>query len=191
VEYLQELLGLKLHKDIKVDGDFGQTTVNAVLAFQKSAGLEVDGTVGNQTWAALRDGAPEKPSTDQRAPHSFEETGKQARWYMKDLQAMYDPALDELQLMAISTGEQPIDDNKATVRITPPNGKAKVVAVVIGPPDGKPFGDQAEPYTVKLKNFKATFLAATPEVKPEDCTVEAYFDQEIGGESFKGAIISL
>ncbi|MEJ0048651.1 MAG: hypothetical protein WDN04_23000 [Rhodospirillales bacterium] len=110
---------------------------------------------------------------------------------MKDETALYDPARDELQLLAISTGEKPIDENKATIRITPPNGKAKVVAVVIGPSDGKPFGDQAEPYTVKVPKFKATFLAATPDVQPDQCTVEAYFDQEIGGESFKGGIVSL
>jgi peptidoglycan hydrolase-like protein with peptidoglycan-binding domain len=37
----------------KVDGEFGQTTDKAVRDFQKDHGLEVDGGVGEFTWAAL------------------------------------------------------------------------------------------------------------------------------------------
>lgn len=36
------------------DGDFGDGTETAVKKFQKDKGLEVDGVVGNATWAALR-----------------------------------------------------------------------------------------------------------------------------------------
>lgn len=35
------------------DGDFGNATKNAVLAYQKAKGLEVDGIVGHRTWASL------------------------------------------------------------------------------------------------------------------------------------------
>ena len=35
------------------DGDFGQGTYNAVCAFQRDHGLDVDGIVGPATWAAL------------------------------------------------------------------------------------------------------------------------------------------
>lgn len=35
------------------DGDFGEATEDAVKKFQKDMGLEVDGKVGGQTWAAL------------------------------------------------------------------------------------------------------------------------------------------
>ena len=35
------------------DGDFGQGTYNAVVSFQQSRGLQVDGVVGSETWNAL------------------------------------------------------------------------------------------------------------------------------------------
>jgi peptidoglycan hydrolase-like protein with peptidoglycan-binding domain len=38
---------------IAADGEFGPQTRNAVIAFQRSKGLTVDGIVGPQTWAAL------------------------------------------------------------------------------------------------------------------------------------------
>lgn len=41
---------------ISVDGDFGPQTEHAVRVFQKNHGLEVDGIVGPQTWAALAKG---------------------------------------------------------------------------------------------------------------------------------------
>lgn len=44
---LQNLLG------ITADGDFGQKTFAAVVAFQKSKGLVADGVVGQKTWEAL------------------------------------------------------------------------------------------------------------------------------------------
>ncbi|MEJ8670760.1 peptidoglycan-binding domain-containing protein [Streptomyces sp. Marseille-Q5077] len=37
-----------------VDGEFGADTESAVRLFQSDKGLEVDGEVGPNTWAALR-----------------------------------------------------------------------------------------------------------------------------------------
>jgi len=39
--------------DGAIDGDFGSITEDAVLEYQRSRGLDVDGIVGQQTWAAL------------------------------------------------------------------------------------------------------------------------------------------
>ena len=55
VKQLQSLLISKGYScgSAGVDGDFGQGTYNAVIAFQKDYGLDVDGIVGPLTWAAL------------------------------------------------------------------------------------------------------------------------------------------
>jgi len=47
VRIVQQALG------IKVDGDFGKITRDAVKEFQKNKGLKVDGKVGPDTWEAL------------------------------------------------------------------------------------------------------------------------------------------
>ena len=48
VRLVQALLDME-----KADGIYGSRTVSAVKAFQKSAGLQADGVVGRDTWAAL------------------------------------------------------------------------------------------------------------------------------------------
>lgn len=53
VDELQELLSAHGYY-LRVDGDFGAKTEAAVATFQRQQGLKVDGTVGPQTWAALK-----------------------------------------------------------------------------------------------------------------------------------------
>ena len=43
---------------VDVDGDFGPDTEAGVKRFQESAGLTVDGIVGDETWEALPNGGP-------------------------------------------------------------------------------------------------------------------------------------
>ena len=52
VRKLQEMLNDKGYK-LTVDGDFGAKTDAAVKAYQKANHLEVDGEVGEKTWASL------------------------------------------------------------------------------------------------------------------------------------------
>jgi len=44
-----------------IDGDFGPITRDNVVRYQATRGLEVDGQVGEQTWAALYENAPPLP----------------------------------------------------------------------------------------------------------------------------------
>ena len=53
IELQKELARLELLHSTEIDGDFGGMTKAAVQRFQESAGLSVDGIVGNQTWAKL------------------------------------------------------------------------------------------------------------------------------------------
>ncbi|GHV04994.1 hypothetical protein FACS1894217_01140 [Clostridia bacterium] len=52
VATLQKMLNAKGY-NLKVDGDFGTGTLNAVRDFQQKYGLSVDGVVGKATWEAL------------------------------------------------------------------------------------------------------------------------------------------
>jgi peptidoglycan hydrolase-like protein with peptidoglycan-binding domain len=188
VEFLQNLLNTHGQK-VSVDGTFGAKTEAAVKAFQKQAGIQVDGTAGNQTWAALRDKPAEGPSTDGRTPHTFVEHGPEARWDSDKKDAVYLAVSDELLIFCTSVGDDTkIDDFTATVRVTPPNTKSKTVTVKIGPPTGGTKTGQGVPYTVKVPNFKKSFPATDPNAKFEDFTVEAFFDSKLGTDLFKGNI---
>lgn len=53
---------------VQVDGIFGRATREAVLAFQRSAGLEADGLVGNATWRKLFGDGAAAPAPAAAAP---------------------------------------------------------------------------------------------------------------------------
>jgi len=54
VKRLQLLLNARSPSPhLRIDGDFGRATKQAVIAFQKAERLAVDGIVGAKTWAAL------------------------------------------------------------------------------------------------------------------------------------------
>lgn len=54
VRCVQAWLGAVQNTSLKVDGQFGTGTRNAVIVFQTAAGLKADGMVGSATWNALR-----------------------------------------------------------------------------------------------------------------------------------------
>jgi len=53
VKELQGILNDKTSYILKIDGDFGNKTLQAVIEFQKEHGLKVDGVVGPLTWSKL------------------------------------------------------------------------------------------------------------------------------------------
>ena len=53
----------KLGYGLKVDGEFGTLTAAAVMEFQKDHGLEADGVVGKNSWAALMDAVNQSEGT--------------------------------------------------------------------------------------------------------------------------------
>jgi lysozyme len=67
VKKLQELLNANSATDIGTDGDFGDETRKALIAFQRSHGLPGTGVVGPKTWAALRQASGGAVATHSRS----------------------------------------------------------------------------------------------------------------------------
>lgn len=127
VEYLQKVLTHQGHP-VGVTGEFDTPTHHAVLAFQRGRRLLVDGVVGNQTWAALRDEDPRAIGTDGREPHSFVEVGAEARWFTEPGPPIFDANQDVLGLPAINTGSDDIAPGVFTAQATITNEATGVSA---------------------------------------------------------------
>jgi len=193
VEYAQLLLNFHLKTTLAQDGDFGNSTLQAVLRFQKEKKLQVDGTIGNQTWAALREGAPEKPSTDGRKPHEFVEKGEEARWlFESEANNIFTAAKDLLQLAVQTVGDTPLDASvQATVRVTAPGAKPRVVQVKLGlpqPKKGGPGTGVGFTHEVDIDNFRKRFPSVPPDAPITDYLVEAYLPKELGGDFYSGKV---
>jgi peptidoglycan hydrolase-like protein with peptidoglycan-binding domain len=182
-------LNFHLKTKLKEDGDFGSATLAAVLKFQKEKSLQVDGTIGNQTWAALREGAPEKPSTDGRKPHSYVEKGTEARWVFESpLNNHYDSNADVLKLAVQTVGDTQLDASiEATLRITAPGAKPKVVTAKLGTP--KPVGNGFY-HEVDVENLRKRFASVPPDAPVTDYLVEAYLPKDLGGDFYSGKVRS-
>jgi hypothetical protein len=62
IRKLQRLLNERGHGELNVDGVFGPATLDAVLKYQRGAGLAADGLVGHRTLASLQSGTPSSRS---------------------------------------------------------------------------------------------------------------------------------
>jgi peptidoglycan hydrolase-like protein with peptidoglycan-binding domain len=175
VEYLQHLLnghGLA----VPVSGSFDATTQQAVITFQLRNGLLVDGVVGNQTWAALRQEAPRPIGTDGLEPHTFQEVGPEARWFTEFGPPFLAPDQDTLVIPAVNTG---------SVSLSPGEFDATGTIIVDGAP--------VDSFTLTL--FTEGGLPVAPgdfmsfvspgfssRVRPGEQTVVARMADELGGD---------
>ena len=189
VEYLQELLNLKGAK-LEVDGDFGGATLNAVKAFQrkhKKEGVLEDGVVGDETWSFLREGAPAKPKTDGRKPHSFVEKGNEARWVLEKGMPVYDELGDFALMQAVSVGDvDEIAKRIVRFRVVSPSGEEKKFDRPIGPPLESSKTGQGNRHNIPIRTFSELFGRPPVPGKPVpgDYKVTAFFPADLGVDTF-------
>ena len=186
VEYAQLLLNFHLGTKLPEDGNFDATMLAAVTKFQTKKKLLVDGVIGNQTWAALREGAPEKPSTDGRKPHEFVEEGVEARWMLESpINNKYFKDRDRLDLAVQSVGDKALDPStEATVRVSAPGAKQRTTKVKVRAEDrGRGFT-----HVVAMEKFRQNFPSVPPDAPITDYLVEAFLPQELGGDFYSGKV---
>jgi hypothetical protein len=175
VEYLQQMLNDSGHP-VAVDGNFGPGTEAAVRQVQRDFDIQVDGVVGNQTWAVLRGERPVEASTDGRAPHSHVEGGVEARWYAEGSQGTsYDPQQDVVTFALWSVGTEIPVGRVATMRFTGnDSGEVAVMEVPIADPIAVHPEGGAE-YRLQVEALRDSFGAGVH-------TVEAYLPEDLGGD---------
>ena len=180
VEYLQQLLNDRGYGPLAVDGTYGTGTFNAVWKFQRDRHLQVDGTVGNQTWAALRDDAPREASSDGRPPHTYVEVGAEARWHASDDAVHYETSFDMLVLDAVNTGTDPITPGQfqATARITTEQGPEVTHYLDSFSSHGGPVPSGAY--------FQFGLQGVLDITGPGTHQIQAYLPAELGGDQTHG-----
>jgi hypothetical protein len=193
VEYLQELLNRKGAK-LDIDGDFGGETLKAVKAFQRSLkkqGVLEDGVVGAETWSFLREGAPAKPKTDGRKPHTFVEKGNSARWALESGMPFHDEASDTAVMQAVSVGDVvEIARRIVRFRIVSPSGEEKLLDRPIGEPFEVMKTNQGNRHKIVIDDFSELFGKPPVPKKPPpgDYRVTAYFPADLSGDTFDGVL---
>jgi hypothetical protein len=90
-------------------------------------------------------------------------------------------------MLVVSTGEQPIDKFHATLKVTQPDNTSHTHKVEIGPVFSKSDDGQGNFHRVEVAGFKQVF-GLKQGVDPLTCTVDAYLDQDIGGDRLTGPI---
>ncbi len=175
------------------DGKFDKAMETRVHKFQQQQGLQDDGVIGNETWAALREAPHEAVGTDGRTPHTFEEKGAQGRFMTEkpDCTA-YFPTQDQYRMTVISTGEQALDKFNATVEVIRPDKTSHTHHFPIGAAEVPINDGQASLHYVTIDKFSEVYGLKDPDpaknVDPFSCTVDAYLDQAIGGDRFTGPV---
>jgi len=131
VKDLQTLLN-KHGTTLKVDGDFGKLTTDAVKEFQKTnPPLKVDGVVGTQTWTALAASKPE--------PQKPPDVGPRVAVFL-----VTDAANNAVKGAVVKLGE-----------LTEKTGNTGQATISI-PPGSHPFGVTADGFEQAIGTFEVT-----------------------------------
>ena len=187
IEYAQRLLN-KNKLGVTVNGKFDAAMEAKVKKFQADNHCQADGVIGNQTWSALREGPREAVGTDQRKPHSFEQKNAQGRFVTERPDVTgYNPSDDSYFMWVVSTGEQPIDQFHATLKVTQPDQTSHTHKIQIGKPVSLSPDGQGNFHRVDVQPFKQIF-GLKAGVDPLTCTVDAYLDDDIGGDRWTGPV---
>jgi hypothetical protein len=187
VEYLQTLLEHWGHGPVPHDGDFEDTTLGAVRAFQRrmkatNPGVMVDGIVGHQTWALLREEDPRPPSTDGREPHTYVEHGPEARWNREDEGILYDTNQDWLAMGAFVVGDVSIEASQhtAVADFTPVGGGATIqLELEMFAADGH-TAQEHEHFSFGLRNVSTHLTEGVT------YDVHAWMHSDLGGDDVNG-----
>src|SRR5262245_12789989 len=190
VEYLQQLLNFHFRpfgfEPLAVDGDFGHDTDVGVGWFQQQFGLLVDGIVGNQTWAALRQEQAQDPGTDGRRPGTHVEVGLEARWFTEDESASYFFENDRLDLEAVNTGTATIDHENfqlPTVTLTQ-RGESHVLEL----PSFWHLNGRAEPGE-RFSVVHDRISVLIDDLDPFSLSVNATMSAEFGGDVLDAQVL--
>jgi len=104
VAKLNELLGQTEFKDVDAGSVFGAKTEAAVRFYQTSRKLEVDGTVGLQTWTALLN---DMPALEEKQPSPFKIEAQSAPDRPTVKRGSKGPVVEELQRRLADEGFDP------------------------------------------------------------------------------------
>jgi hypothetical protein len=182
VEYLQKLLNKIFGPGtVPEDGVFDQKVEDVVKRFQGSTDPPClkDGVVGNETWSMLRKGKREAVGVNKKG----EETGAEGRWATeKNDFVTYDPGSDELRMVVVSVGEEPLDKFKATFRITSQDQKVKKQFLrELGAPDVVSPTGSGHLHSVKVQQMSVIYGNG-------EHLIESFLDEELGGDLWTGTV---
>jgi hypothetical protein len=162
VKYAQQLLQPYADYKLVEDGIFGNATYHAVRKFQHYMGLQVDGTIGNQTWASLRADDPAAVGTDGLKPHTHLDQGPHLVWEIDGGthgSSMYFVNGDEVSWLAVNVGGQPVKPGvySATLQVIDDKNHAAVSL-----PLDLPYGEEGDvqpggQLVARLSQAKATY----------------------------------
>lgn len=187
VEYLQDLLNHHGHFSNWQPGDFDDPTLRAVRSFQSDMKKEnpavmVDGVVGHQTWALLREEDPRPPSTDGREPHTYVEHGPEARWNTEDEGILYDTNQDWLAMGAFVVGDVSIEaaQHTAVADFTPVSGGSTIqLELEMFAADGH-TAHEHEHFSFGLRNVSTHLTEGVT------YDVHAWMHPDLGGDDVNG-----